>query len=77
MVNGKEGAVYDVDMDTWPDMPAEMLAGWRGPMAAMDEEVILIVDEIKGVLRKFDDVMKVWVDVVEDERQLSLSLSCN
>ncbi|GKA28689.1 hypothetical protein Tco_0714934 [Tanacetum coccineum] len=77
MVNGKEGAVYDVDMDTWPYMPAEMLASWRGPMAVMDEDVILIVDEIKGVLRKFDDVMKVWVDVVEDERQLSLSLSCN
>nr|GEX20917.1 hypothetical protein [Tanacetum cinerariifolium] len=59
MVNGKEGDVYDVDMDTWPNMPAEMLAGWRGPMAAMDEEVILIVDEINGVLRKFDNVMKV------------------
>nr|GEU31142.1 uncharacterized protein [Tanacetum cinerariifolium] len=26
MVNEKEGTIYDVDMDTWPDMPAEMLA---------------------------------------------------
>ncbi|PWA78511.1 KAR-UP F-box 1 [Artemisia annua] len=68
MVNGEEGAVYDVNMDTWTDMPAEMLAGWRGPAAAMDEEVIFMVDEIKGVLRKYDDVMKVWVDVLEDER---------
>ncbi|GJW23842.1 F-box/kelch-repeat protein SKIP25 [Tanacetum coccineum] len=68
MVNAKEGAVYDVNMDTWTDMPAEMLAGWRGPVAAMDEKVIFMVDELKGVLRKFDDVMKVWVDVLEDER---------
>ncbi|GJY45898.1 hypothetical protein Tco_0434961, partial [Tanacetum coccineum] len=68
MVNEKEGAVYDVEMDTWLDMPAEMLAGSRGPMAAMEEEVIFIVDEIKGVLRKFNDVMKVWVDDVEYER---------
>ncbi|GJR94842.1 hypothetical protein Tco_0267016 [Tanacetum coccineum] len=33
----------------WLILPAEMLAGWRGPMAVMDEEVILIVDEIKDL----------------------------
>nr|GEZ42427.1 hypothetical protein [Tanacetum cinerariifolium] len=27
MVNGKEEAVYDMDIDTWTDMLAEMLAG--------------------------------------------------
>ena len=42
----------------------EAIDPWRAPMAAMDQEVIYIVDEMKGVLRKYDDLMKVWVDVL-------------
>nr|XP_043620986.1 F-box/kelch-repeat protein SKIP25-like [Erigeron canadensis] len=64
---GKEGVVYDVNSDEWSEMPADILGGWRGPAAAMDEKIIYIVDESKGVLRKYDDVMKLWVDVLENE----------
>ncbi|XP_076946621.1 F-box/kelch-repeat protein SKIP25-like [Bidens hawaiensis] len=64
---GKEGVVYDVNSDEWLPMPEGMVGGWRGPAAAMDEEVIYMVDELKGVLRKYDDVVDVWVDVMEDE----------
>ncbi|XP_071698791.1 F-box/kelch-repeat protein SKIP25-like [Rutidosis leptorrhynchoides] len=72
MVNGKgtcvkQGAVYDVDSDQWSEMPAEMLSGWKGPAAALDEEVIYMVDECKGILKKYDDLMKLWVDVLEDK----------
>ncbi|KAI3801075.1 hypothetical protein L1987_29176 [Smallanthus sonchifolius] len=64
---GKEGVVYDVNSDEWSPIQEGMLVGWRGPAAAMDEEMIYVVDEPKGVLRKYDDVMEVWVDVLEDE----------
>ncbi|KAI3772989.1 hypothetical protein L6452_04185 [Arctium lappa] len=62
----KEGVVYDVDSDGWSEMAEAMVGGWRGPAAAMDEEVIYVVDELQGVLRKYDDVMEVWVDVLEN-----------
>ncbi|KAK1420560.1 hypothetical protein QVD17_22252 [Tagetes erecta] len=67
MVNGKEGVVYDVNSDEWSAMPEGMVGGWRGPAAAMDEETLYMVDETKGVLRKYDDAMDMWVDVVKDE----------
>ncbi|KAD3068566.1 hypothetical protein R6Q59_017411 [Mikania micrantha] len=68
MVTGKEGVVYDVNSDEWSTLPEGMMGGWRGPAAAMEEETIYMVDELKGVLRKYDNVMDVWVDVLEDER---------
>lgn len=64
----KEGFVYEIKTDQWVDMPAGMLAGWKGPAAAMDDEVIFVVDEKKGVLRRYDDDKDCWVDVVVDER---------
>ncbi|XP_076939412.1 F-box/kelch-repeat protein SKIP25-like, partial [Bidens hawaiensis] len=64
---GKEGVVYDVNSDEWLPMPEGMVGDWRGPAAAMDEEVIYMVDELKGVLSKYDDVVDVWVDVMEVE----------
>ncbi|KAM0071363.1 putative kelch-type beta propeller [Helianthus debilis subsp. tardiflorus] len=68
MVNGgKEGVVYDVNSDEWWQMAEGMVGGWKGPAAAMDEEIIYMVDEQKGVLRKYDDVVEVWVDVLEDD----------
>ncbi|GMH09141.1 hypothetical protein Nepgr_010981 [Nepenthes gracilis] len=64
----KEGAVYDVGHDRWEEMPERMIAGWRGPAAAMEEDVIYVVDESKGVLRRYDDENDGWVDVLESER---------
>lgn len=63
----KEGVIYDVEGDSWEEMPAGMLAGWRGPAAAMAEETIYVVDESKGRLRRYDDVEDAWVEVVENE----------
>lgn len=63
----KEGVVYDVNSDGWLEMAGGMLSGWRGPAASLDEETIFMVDESKGVLRKYDDLMEVWVDILENE----------
>ncbi|KAL7122535.1 hypothetical protein ACP275_01G050800 [Erythranthe tilingii] len=62
----KEGIIYDVERDTWGEMPDGMLAGWRGPAAAMEEEIIYVVDESRGRLKKYDHVKDTWVVVVEN-----------
>ncbi|PQM40629.1 F-box/kelch-repeat protein SKIP25 [Prunus yedoensis var. nudiflora] len=64
----KEGLMYDVEKDTWQDMPEGMIGGWRGPVAAMDEEVMYVVDEAKGALRRYDPEKDVWVEILESER---------
>lgn len=64
----KEGVVYDVEDDTWKDMPEGMLSGWRGPVAAMEEEVMYVVDEVKGTLRKYIAEEDDWEKVMESER---------
>ncbi|KAK8593914.1 hypothetical protein V6N13_042533 [Hibiscus sabdariffa] len=61
----KEGAVYDVGLDKWEDMPQGMVAGWNGPAAAMDEDVIYVIDEVKGSLSKYDGERDCWVEVTE------------
>ncbi|KAL8063781.1 hypothetical protein ABFX02_01G048800 [Erythranthe guttata] len=62
----KEGIIYDVDRDSWGEMPEGMLAGWRGPAAAMEEETIYVVDESRGRLKKYDHVKDTWLVVVEN-----------
>lgn len=64
----KEGAVYDSKIDSWEEMPDGMLAGWRGPAAAMAEETIFVVDESKGILKKYDPERYLWEDVLESEK---------
>ncbi|KAM1909393.1 hypothetical protein ACFX13_038149 [Malus domestica] len=64
----KEGAVYDAEKDTWQDMPEGMIIGWRGPVAAMDEDVMYVVDEANGALRKYDPNKDVWEEIFESER---------
>lgn len=70
-INGdaaKEGIIYDIERDSWAEMPEGMLAGWRGPAAAMDEETIYAVDESKGMLKRYDHVKDTWTEVVENSR---------
>ncbi|KAL3645829.1 hypothetical protein CASFOL_011009 [Castilleja foliolosa] len=62
----KDGTIYDVVSDRWEEMPKGMLAGWKGPVAAMAEETIYSVDETKGVMRKYDHLSDAWVSVAED-----------
>ncbi|KAI4327945.1 hypothetical protein L6164_020349 [Bauhinia variegata] len=64
----KEGVVYDAEKDIWEEMPEGMLTGWRGPVAAMDEEVIYVVDEAKGALRKYNAEKDAWEEIMESER---------
>lgn len=64
----KEGLVYDTEKDAWEDMPEGMLAGWKGPVAAMDEEVIYVVEELKGALKRYDPERDDWEDIMESER---------
>lgn len=68
----KEGAIYDVVKDDWESMPEEMVAGWRGPVAAMEEETLYSVDETKGTVRKYDEEKKEWreVTVVEGGEEM-------
>ncbi|CAL9006129.1 unnamed protein product [Prunus brigantina] len=69
----KEGAVYDVEKDTWQDMPQGMLGGWNGPTATSindddddhDHDAMYVVDESKGVLSKYVDENDCW-EVVMD-----------
>ncbi|KAJ6777898.1 F-BOX/KELCH-REPEAT PROTEIN SKIP25 [Salix koriyanagi] len=64
----KEGISYDTKKDAWENMPEGMLAGWRGPVASMDEETMYVVDEAKGVLRKYDPEKDYWEHMMESER---------
>lgn len=68
----KEGAIYDVVNDDWEAMPEEMVAGWRGPVAAMEEETLYSVDEKKGTVRIYDADNREWreVAVVEGGEEL-------
>ncbi|KAF3614321.1 F-box/kelch-repeat protein SKIP25 [Capsicum annuum] len=63
----KQGIIYNVGSDTWQEMPEGMLAGWRGPAAAMEEETLYTVDESKGALRRYDEERDIWVEVIEHE----------
>ncbi|XVF30626.1 hypothetical protein REPUB_Repub16aG0074800 [Reevesia pubescens] len=64
----KEGAIYNVELDKWEDMPRGMVAGWNGPAATMDEDVIYVIDEVKGSLSKYDGEKDCWVKVIELEQ---------
>ncbi|KAI4312949.1 hypothetical protein MLD38_037733 [Melastoma candidum] len=63
----KQGVVYNIQADTWSEMPEGMLKGWRGPVAAMDEETMYCIDERKGVLRSYDEASDSWASVTESE----------
>jgi hypothetical protein len=65
----KEGAVFDLRAARWEDMPPGMLAGWKGPaVAADDETTIFVVDEERGALSAYDWGRDRWRTVVESER---------
>ncbi|KAL2348793.1 hypothetical protein Fmac_002793 [Flemingia macrophylla] len=64
----KEGAVYHAAEDLWKEMPHGMLCGWTGPVAAMDEEVMLVVDQAKGFVREYLPEQDSWRDVFQNQR---------
>ncbi|KAI3511204.1 hypothetical protein L1887_18349 [Cichorium endivia] len=68
---GKEGVVYDVEENRWERMAAGMLSGWKGPVGVAEEEVMYVVDEEKGALRKYDDENDCWEDMIEGSELLN------
>lgn len=60
----KEGAVYNVVMDQWEAMPRGMLHGWNGP-ATVDDDVMYVVDQERGSLRKYDADNDRWEETIE------------
>ncbi|XP_031390666.1 F-box/kelch-repeat protein SKIP25-like [Punica granatum] len=56
----KEGALYDVETDQWEEMPQGMVAGWNGPVAAMDESTMYVIDEADGALSQYDGEKDRW-----------------
>ncbi|XVE90336.1 hypothetical protein DITRI_Ditri20bG0069300 [Diplodiscus trichospermus] len=64
----KEEAVYNVEMDKWENMPRGMVGGSNRPAATMDEDVIYVIVEVKGCLRKYDDEKDCRVKVIELEQ---------
>lgn len=64
----KDGVIYDADKDTWQEMPEGMIGGWRGPVGAMDEVEMFVVDETTGALSKYDPGSDSWVELIESER---------
>ncbi|MBA0802028.1 hypothetical protein Gohar_012358 [Gossypium harknessii] len=68
MVNvAKQGILYDAANDIWEQMPEGMVGGWRGPVAAMDEEVLYAVDEGKGLLTRYNQDGDNWEVIMEVE----------
>ncbi|PPD75383.1 hypothetical protein GOBAR_DD27690 [Gossypium barbadense] len=68
MVNvAKQGILYDAANDIWEQMPEGMVGGWRGPVAAMDEEVLYAVDEGKGLLTRYNQDSDNWEVIMEVE----------
>ncbi|KAL0374132.1 UNVERIFIED_CONTAM: F-box/kelch-repeat protein SKIP25 [Sesamum radiatum] len=60
----KEGAVYDTLMNQWEAMPRGMLQGWNGP-ATVDDDVMYVVDQEKGSLRKYDGDNDRWEEMIQ------------
>ncbi|KAK9191150.1 hypothetical protein WN943_019761 [Citrus x changshan-huyou] len=62
----KDGAIYNVELDKWKEMPEGMHAGWNGPAAStMNEEELYVVNEGKGRLSKYDADHDWWDEVIE------------
>ncbi|KAJ3690891.1 hypothetical protein LUZ61_020055 [Rhynchospora tenuis] len=66
----KNGAVYNVRMDQWEDMPSGLLSGWTGPACADETGDIYVVDEAVGTLRVYQWGRDTWRTVVRDEDKL-------
>ncbi|MCL7046939.1 hypothetical protein MKW94_022964 [Papaver nudicaule] len=61
----KEGVLYNVENNTWEDIPRGIMIGWNGPTTTMDEDVIYTVDERKGILRRYNHNLDVWENIIE------------
>ncbi|KAH6767633.1 hypothetical protein C2S52_018616 [Perilla frutescens var. hirtella] len=59
----KEGAVYNIVMNQWEQMPRGMLGGWTGP-ATVDDEDMYVVDQECGSLSKYDADNDCWEQLI-------------
>nr|QNT17576.1 Kelch repeat F-box 12 protein [Salvia miltiorrhiza] len=65
----KEGAVYNIVMNQWEQMPRGMLGGWTGP-ATIDDEVMYVVDQETGSLSKYNPDNDCWEQFVGPSNHL-------
>lgn len=65
----KEGAVYNIGMNQWEEMPRGMLGGWTGP-ATTDDEYMYVVDQETGSLSKYDADNDGWEELVGPSNHL-------
>ncbi|XP_075521221.1 F-box/kelch-repeat protein SKIP25-like [Primulina tabacum] len=65
----KEGAVYDVVMNQWQEMPKGMLDGWNGP-AAVDNDFMYVVDQENGSLSRYNEDGDCWEELIEPSELL-------
>ncbi|KZV21799.1 hypothetical protein F511_02957 [Dorcoceras hygrometricum] len=65
----KEGAVYDVEMNQWQEMPKGMLDGWNGP-AAVDNDFMYVVDQENGTLSRYNANDDCWEELIEPSELL-------
>lgn len=64
----KEGIIYDVGSNSWGEMPAGLLLGWVGPAAVVEDGgPIFVVDDVSGVLRRYEWENDTWTVVMESE----------
>ncbi|XP_047977924.1 F-box/kelch-repeat protein SKIP25-like [Salvia hispanica] len=65
----KEGAVYNISMNKWEQMPRGMLEGWTGP-ATTDDQFMYVVDQETGSLSKYDYENDCWEEFVGPSNHL-------
>ncbi|KAJ0623282.1 putative kelch-type beta propeller [Helianthus annuus] len=62
---GKEGVVYNIEENRWEKMSTGMVSGWNGAVGVAEEEVMYVVDEENGGVRKYDDESDCWQEVIQ------------
>lgn len=67
---GKEGVVYDIEHNEWEKMPRGMVEGWNGAVGVAEEDVMYVVDEEKGCVKKYNDENDCWQEVVQGSELL-------
>ncbi|XP_071717808.1 F-box/kelch-repeat protein SKIP25-like [Rutidosis leptorrhynchoides] len=65
----KEGAVYDIKENRWEKMAVGMVSGWNGVVGVV-EDVMYVVDEKNGGVRKYDDEHDCWEEVIKGSKYL-------
>nr|XP_043612168.1 F-box/kelch-repeat protein SKIP25-like [Erigeron canadensis] len=70
---GKEGVVYNVKENRWEKMAVGMVQGWNGAVGGAveeEQEIMYVVDEKSGSVKKYDDKNDCWQEVIQGSERL-------